>query len=94
MVISILFWYVVASYLVGSILFVVGINNILRMRQKAIAAQKHTGMDLSRYLRIREPIAVGACVLLLSPLITWHGVLHYLALAWCRYKNVPFKPWI
>lgn len=39
-------------------------------------------------------IQFGFLILLISPLTAWHGVLHYLALAWCKVRNKRFEPWV
>lgn len=39
-------------------------------------------------------VGLGIIILFLSPLTTWHGVLHYLAVWWHRLNGTPFKPWI
>lgn len=33
-------------------------------------------------------------ILLFAPITMWHGILYYVAMLWCKWRNVPFKPWI
>lgn len=37
---------------------------------------------------------VGLIMLALSPLIAWHGVLHYAQVAWAKVTKRPLKFWI
>lgn len=94
MIWTILLWYVVISYIAGVILFTVELVRTLRDKQKAIEAQKHTLMDLSRYINVAPLIQFGILVLLASPLTAWHGVLHYAALLWAKWNNKPVKFWV
>ncbi len=72
---TVLFWYVVISYLLGFVLFSIEVN-------KAIQKEEY------------HLVGFGIVLLFLSPLTTWHGVLHYLAVWWHRVNGTPFKPWI
>jgi len=91
---NILSWYVIISYIVGISFFVLDISLMLMMRNKAIRAQKHTGMNLSRYIKISPAIKIGIVVVLFSPLTAWHAALHYAAVAWAKLTNKPIKYWV
>lgn len=72
---TVLFWYVIISYLLGFVLFSIEV-------QKAVLKGEY------------HLVGFGIVLLLLSPLTTWHGMLHYLAVWWHRINGTPFKPWI
>jgi hypothetical protein len=91
---NILVWYVITSYVVGFFLFVWELIRTLVMRSKAIRAQRHTMMDLSRYIKVGNVITMGIVLLLLAPLTTWHGLLHYSAILWAKISNKPIKYWL
>jgi hypothetical protein len=72
---TLLFWYVIVSYLLGFVIFAVEVS-------RAIKEEKY------------HLVGFGIVLLFMAPLTTWHGVLHYLAVWWCRTQVKPFKPWI
>lgn len=41
-----------------------------------------------------EMVAFGAACVLASPLVAWHGVLHYAQKAFCKLTGRPVKYWI
>lgn len=75
MILTILFWYVIVSYLLGFVLFYIELSRALANEQYHL-------------------VGIGIVILLMSPLTTWHGVLHYLAVWWHRMNGTTFKPWI
>lgn len=94
MIMHICFWYVVVSYIVGFGLFGLDIVVTLLKRSRAIKAQKHTEMDLSRSTNIGSALIVDGLAMLLSPLTAWHILLHYVATVWYKYQGKPVRYWI
>ena len=54
------------------------------------------GIETQRAIREDDYryMGFGLVLLFLSPLTAWHGVLHYIAVAWHRFNGTPFKPFI
>lgn len=94
MLLHILFWYVVVCYTLHSIIFIADLSIMLVNRSRAIKAQAHTGIDLSRYIQIGNAVKFGIIALLLAPLTTWHAALHYAAIIWYKSQNKPVKYWV
>lgn len=78
MLMNILYWYVVGSYIVGAILFTVEFFRNLRQSPR----------------RMGELVFFGTVLFALSPLVAWHGVLHYAAEMYAKLTNRPVKFWI
>jgi endonuclease III-like uncharacterized protein len=91
---TIIKWYMILSYLFGLLIFVVDTYSLCRMVARAKKLQKTTTVDLSRFTDFSKPLTMGIVIFWLSPLTTWHGLLHYAAKLWCKLNNQPFKPWI
>lgn len=74
-----LLWWVGCSYVIGLFIF----------------AMEHGG-----WARIKEPtirnhtMAIRLILVLVAPLTTWHAVLHYAQVAWCKLRGRPLKFWI
>jgi hypothetical protein len=83
MLVNFLLWYMIGSYIVGAVLFVVELIRNLDYRHQ------HPG-DIS----LAQLIMFGVVLFVLSPITAWHGVLHYAQTAYCRLTNRPVKFWI
>jgi hypothetical protein len=69
MLLSILYWYVIISYIIGVVIYFVELP----------------GNDL---------VAFSTILVLLSPLVAWHGALHYMQKWFCQLTGKPIKYWI
>lgn len=54
------------------------------------AVEMHLALKREQY----HLVGVAMISLLLAPLTTWHGVLHWLAVYWHRMRGTKFEPWI
>lgn len=94
MLLHILLWYVVISYIVGFSLYIIDVSIMMVNRSRAIKAQAHTGMNFSRYINVGGALKIGTIAMLLSPLTAWHVVLHYAATIWYKAQGKPVKYWL
>jgi hypothetical protein len=73
MILFILYWYLIISYIIGVVIFFA---------------------ELSNNLRTEGLVLLSAILTLLSPLVAWHGALHYLQGWYCQLTGRPVKYWI
>lgn len=94
MLLHILFYYIVGSYLVGAGLLAAEIVATTHHAKLAKEAQKTTSVDLSKYINLMPHFKLMAILYVLSPFTAWHGTLHYVAWCWSQLTGKPFRPWI
>jgi hypothetical protein len=74
-----LFWWTICSYAIGLFIF---------------------AMEHGSWARIKEPVVrnhtmmIRLVLLFAAPLTTWHAVLHYGQVAWCKITKQKLKFWI
>jgi hypothetical protein len=74
MLLSILYWYLIVSYIVGVVIYFA---------------------ELPHSLQEKDGLVIFSTILvLLSPLIAWHGALHYIQRWFCQLTGKPIKYWI
>jgi hypothetical protein len=74
-----LLWWVGCSYVLG--LFIFSMEHGSWARTKDPVMKHHT-------------MVIRLILLLIAPLTTWHAVLHYTQVAWCKVRKQPLKFWI